>query len=119
MITIIINFIIDNFIIIIVIIIFIASTITIIDPEPLQASLTGRTRPGSSHNYVALECIPLLDCVCFFDTFSLGGIQFVDISVPRNVHPGQDDDDNDSDDDDSDGDDDCGNNDAVITIELV
>ena len=88
MITIIINFIIDNFIIIIVIIIFIASTTTIIDPEPLQASLTGRTRPGSSHNYVALECIPLIDCVCFLDTFSLGGIQFVDISVPRNVHPG-------------------------------
>ena len=83
MITIIINFIIDNFIIIIVIIIFIASTTTIIDPEPLQ-----RTRPGSSHNYVALECIPLIDCVCFFDTSSVGGIQFVDISVPRNVHPG-------------------------------
>jgi len=38
-----------------------ASTTTIIDPEPLQASLSGRTRPG--------------------------GIQFVDISVPRNVHP--------------------------------
>ena len=104
MITIIINFIIDNFIIIIAFIIFIASTVTIIDPEPLQASLTGRTRPGSSHNYVALECIPLIDCVCIFDTLSLGGIQFVDISVPRNVHPGKDDDD--SDDDDSD-DDDC------------
>ena len=85
MITIIIDFIIDNFIIIII---FIASTITIIDPEPLQASLTGRTRPGLSHNYVALECIPLIDCVCFLDTFSLGGIQFVDISVTRNVHPG-------------------------------
>jgi hypothetical protein len=112
-ITIIINFIIDNFIIIIAFIIFIASTVTIIDPEPLQASLTGRTRPGSSHNYVALECIPLIDCVCIFDTLSLGGIQFVDISVPRNVHPGKDDDnsddddsaDDDSDDDDSDDDD--------------
>ena len=90
MITIIINFIIDNFIIIIAFIIFIASTVTIIDPEPLQASLNGRTRPGSSHNYVALECIPLIDCVCIFDTLSLGGIQFVDISVPRNVHPGKD-----------------------------
>jgi len=90
MITIIINFIIDKFIIIII---FIASTVTIIDPEPLQASLTGRTRPGSSHNYVALECIPLIDCVFLFDTLSLGGIQFVDISVPRNVHPGKDDDD--------------------------
>ena len=38
-----------------------ASTTTIIDPEPLAAALKGRNRPG--------------------------GIQFVDISVPRNVHP--------------------------------
>ena len=39
-----------------------AATTTIIDPEPLQECLKGRTtRPG--------------------------GIQFVDISVPRNVHP--------------------------------
>eukprot|EP01038_Epipyxis_sp_PR26KG_P016061 gene16061-21810_t len=40
-----------------------AATTTIIDPEPLKECLSsGRTRPG--------------------------GIQFVDISVPRNVHPG-------------------------------
>jgi len=38
-----------------------AATTTIIDPEPLAAALEGRNRPG--------------------------GIQFVDISVPRNVHP--------------------------------
>lgn len=38
-----------------------AATTTIIDPEPLRTSLQGRTRPG--------------------------GVQFVDISVPRNVHP--------------------------------
>jgi glutamyl-tRNA reductase len=37
-----------------------ASTTTIIDPEPLKEALKGRNRPG--------------------------GIQFVDISVPRNVH---------------------------------
>ena len=36
---------------------------------------------GSSHNYVAFECIPLIDCVCFFDTLSLGGIQFVDTVI--------------------------------------
>jgi glutamyl-tRNA reductase len=38
-----------------------ASTTTIIDPEPLQNALVGRNRPG--------------------------GVQFIDISVPRNVHP--------------------------------
>lgn len=38
-----------------------ASTTTIIDPQPLKEALVGRNRPG--------------------------GIQFVDISVPRNVHP--------------------------------
>lgn len=38
-----------------------AATTTIIDPEPLKECMAGRNRPG--------------------------GIQFVDISVPRNVHP--------------------------------
>ena len=38
-----------------------ASTTTLINPEPLAEALQGRNRPG--------------------------GIQFVDISVPRNVHP--------------------------------
>jgi len=39
-----------------------AATTTIIDPEPLAECLKGRTKQG--------------------------GVQFVDISVPRNVHPG-------------------------------
>lgn len=39
-----------------------AATTTIIDPEPLAECMKKRTKPGS------------------------GGVQFVDISVPRNVH---------------------------------